>query len=70
MVFILTKMRIYLETTMFNYYFDKDRDGHAATVRMFEAIKKENMRDTHQAMLFLSFKDPKSEANKYDGTNR
>ena len=33
-------MRIYLETTMFNYYFDKDRDGHAATVNMFEAIGK------------------------------
>jgi len=23
---------------MFNYYFDAERDGHAATVRMFEAI--------------------------------
>jgi len=23
---------------MFNYYFDTDRDGHADTVRMFEAI--------------------------------
>ena len=25
---------------MFNYYFDEDRDGHAATVRMFEEIGK------------------------------
>jgi len=25
---------------MFNYFFDTDRDGHAATVRMFEAIGK------------------------------
>jgi len=31
-------MKIYLETTMFNYYFDTDRDGHIDTVRMFEAI--------------------------------
>ena len=31
-------MRLYLETTMFNYYFDIGRDGHADTVRLFEAI--------------------------------
>ena len=31
-------LKLYLETTMFNYYFDSERDGHAATVRMFEAI--------------------------------
>ena len=24
--------KIYLETTLFNYYFDKDRDAHADTV--------------------------------------
>ena len=30
--------RIYLETTMFNYYFDEDRDAHADTVRLFEDI--------------------------------
>jgi hypothetical protein len=34
----MSKLRLYLETTMFNYYFDTERDGHAATVRMFEAI--------------------------------
>jgi predicted nucleic acid-binding protein len=32
------KFRVYLETTMFNYYFDTERDGHPDTVRMFEAI--------------------------------
>ena len=31
-------MKLYLETTMFNYYFDAERDGHADTVRLFEAI--------------------------------
>ncbi|MDR1328039.1 MAG: hypothetical protein LBK23_00350, partial [Oscillospiraceae bacterium] len=31
-------MKLYLETTMFNYYFDSDRDGHADTVRLFEAV--------------------------------
>jgi predicted nucleic acid-binding protein len=35
---IMEKLRVYLETSMFNYYFDKERDGHSATVRMFEAI--------------------------------
>lgn len=27
-----------METTVFNYYFDISRDGHADTVRLFEAI--------------------------------
>lgn len=31
-------LRLYLETTMFNYFFDTERDGHADTVRMFEMI--------------------------------
>jgi len=30
--------RIYLETTMFNYYFDKEREAHPYTVRFFEEI--------------------------------
>jgi hypothetical protein len=32
------RLRLYLESTMFNYYFDSNRDGHVDTVRMFEAI--------------------------------
>lgn len=31
--------RIYLETTMFNYYFDSDRDAHPDTVKLFSEIK-------------------------------
>jgi predicted nucleic acid-binding protein len=34
----IRKLRLYLETTVFNYYFDDDRDGHVDTVRLFEAI--------------------------------
>jgi len=34
----MTKPKVYLETTMFNYYFDTDRDAHHATVALFEAI--------------------------------
>ena len=30
--------KIYLETTMFNYFFDTDRDAHADTVKLFEEI--------------------------------
>lgn len=32
-------MKLYLETTMFNYYFDIEREGHADTVRLFEVIR-------------------------------
>ncbi|MCL2112169.1 MAG: hypothetical protein FWH32_08030 [Clostridiales bacterium] len=31
--------QIYLETTLFNYYFDTDRDAHADTVKLFDEIK-------------------------------
>ena len=33
----INKLRLYLETSAFNYYFD-DREGHEDTVRLFEAI--------------------------------
>lgn len=32
-------MKLYLETTAFNYFFDENRDGHEATVLLFEAIR-------------------------------
>jgi predicted nucleic acid-binding protein len=32
------KLKLYLETTVFNYYFDTDREYHSDTVRLFEAI--------------------------------
>ena len=31
--------KIYLETTVFNYYLDTERDGHAATVKLFKEIQ-------------------------------
>jgi len=35
----MRKQKIYLETTMFNYYFDKDRGmAHESTVRLFKEI--------------------------------
>ena len=34
----IRKIQLYLETTLFNYYFDVDRDGHEDTVRLFESI--------------------------------
>ena len=33
------KPRVYLETTMFNHYFDADREAHVATVKLFREIK-------------------------------
>lgn len=35
----IEKLRLYLETTVFNYYFDEDREGHEDVVRLFEAIR-------------------------------
>ena len=32
--------RIYLETTLFNYYFEPEREAHADTVKLFEEIKE------------------------------
>jgi hypothetical protein len=34
----MKKSKIYLETILFNYYFDKDRDAHADTVQLFKEI--------------------------------
>jgi len=30
--------KVYLETTLFNFYFDQDRDAHAVTVELFKEI--------------------------------
>ena len=35
----MRKPKIYLETTIFNYYFDKERDANVDTVKLFEEIK-------------------------------
>ena len=34
----MRKPKIYLETTLFNFYVDQERDAHADTVRLFEDI--------------------------------
>ena len=34
----MIKTKIFLETTLFNYYFDTDRDAHADTVKLFKDI--------------------------------
>jgi len=33
-------LKVYLETTIFNYYFDKERDAHPYTVELFNEIKQ------------------------------
>ena len=35
----MRKPKIYLETTMFNYYFDTNREAHADTVKLFKEIQ-------------------------------
>jgi predicted nucleic acid-binding protein len=34
----MRKQRVYLETTMFNYYLDQTKDAHPATLALFEAL--------------------------------
>ena len=34
----IEKLKLYFETTAFNFYFDVDRDGHEDVIRLFEAI--------------------------------
>jgi len=34
----MRKQKIYLETTLFNFYFDKSRDAHDATVKLFKEV--------------------------------
>jgi len=33
-------LKLYLETTIFNYFFDAEREGHVDTVRLFEKIRE------------------------------
>ena len=33
-------MKLYLETTVFNYYINTDRDGHHDTVQLFDEIRQ------------------------------
>ena len=35
----MRKLKVYLETTVFNHYFDKDREAHVATVKLFDEIQ-------------------------------
>jgi predicted nucleic acid-binding protein len=35
----MKKPKIYLETTIFNHYFDTDREGHADTIKLFEEMQ-------------------------------
>ena len=34
----MRKQKIYLETTLFNYYFDEDRENHPDAVRLFKDV--------------------------------
>ena len=36
----MRKQKVYLETTVFNHYFEPTRDEHKATVKLFEEIKQ------------------------------
>lgn len=49
------QLRIYIETTLFNYYFDEDRGiAHESTVALFEEIASGNMKHLPQIMSLKS----------------
>ena len=58
----IKKIQLYLESTMFNYYFDTDRDGHEETVRLFDAIgvgKYEGYSSEYAVYELLNSSEPK-----------
>jgi hypothetical protein len=38
-VTVIKKTRLYLETTVFNYYFGENRFGHEETLKLFDAVR-------------------------------
>ena len=52
--------KIYLETTMFNHYFDEDREAHADTVALFKEIES----GKHEAYTSTYVIDELDEANE------
>jgi len=64
----MRKPKIYLETTLFNFYFDTDRDAHAATVTLFEEIAAgKNEPFTSEAVLIELRKAPDEKRDKMIG---
>jgi predicted nucleic acid-binding protein len=55
----IKKLRLYLETTVFNYYFDTDRDGHEDTVRLFEAIGRGEFEGYTSEYVMIELRDAK-----------
>jgi hypothetical protein len=53
----IKKLRLYLETTLFNYYFDSERDGHTDTVKLFEAIGTGNYEAYTSGYTILELED-------------
>ncbi|MDR1563675.1 MAG: PIN domain-containing protein [Oscillospiraceae bacterium] len=57
------KLKIYLETTIFNRYFEPERDNHNDTVRLFEEILEGNFEAFTSAYVIdelLAAAEPKS----------
>jgi len=62
----MRKPRIYLETTIFNYYFDTERDGYADTVKLFEEIRD----GKHEAFTSTYVTDELEETKDHDKRSR
>jgi len=55
----MRKPRIFLETTIFNHFFDTDREAHAATVKLFEEIRADKYEAYTSAYVLEELEDAK-----------
>ena len=60
----MRKQKIYLETTVFNYYFDEDRDEHRATVKLFEEIKQGKFEAYTSGLVILELGNTKDSSRR------
>ena len=60
----MRKLKIYLETTVFNYYFDEERDEHPATVKLFEEIKEGKIEALTSTVVVQELADTKNKERR------
>ena len=60
----MRKPRIYLETTIFNYFFDVERDGHTDTVLLFKEIQARKFEAYTSVYVVDELKETKDESKR------
>ena len=65
----MRKQKIYLETTVFNYFFDKDRDEYKATVKLFDEIQAGKFEVFTSTQVLRELKNTSEEKKRTDMMN-